>query len=248
MCGNENRVVAAAAVALALIATGCVNRAESSSPRPPSAVPSTPVPSAPVEPSATLPAEFTARVEGIGPAHVAKMGTSWKPGCPVPLTDLRVITMTHWDFEGAMREGELMVHERYATAITGVFAKLFDARYAIERMELANGYMGNDPPLAQRNNTVGFNCRAPVGGGRHRWSEHSYGRAVDINPDQNPYVSRSGRIEPLHGRPYVDRSLGEPAMLDRDHLAVRAFRAIGWRWGGDWSGTKDYMHFSATGR
>jgi hypothetical protein len=176
------------------------------------------------------------------------MGTSWKPGCPVPLTDLRVITMTHWDFQGAVRVGELMVHERYATAMTGVFAKLFDARYAIERMELANGYMGNDPPLAQRNNTVGFNCRAPVGGGRHRWSEHSYGWAVDINPDQNPYVSRSGRIEPLHGRPYVDRSLGEPGMLDRDHLVVRAFRAIGWRWGGDWSGTKDYMHFSATGR
>ena len=28
---------------------------------------------------------------------------------------------------------------------------------------------------------------------------------------------------------------------------IRAFASIGWGWGGRWSGTKDYMHFSATG-
>jgi hypothetical protein len=32
-------------------------------------------------------------------------------------------------------------------------------------------------------------------------------------------------------------------------LLVRAFRSIGWGWGGDWSGSvKDYQHFSSTGR
>ena len=30
---------------------------------------------------------------------------------------------------------------------------------------------------------------------------------------------------------------------------VRAFKSIGWGWGGDWTGdTKDYMHFSTNGR
>ena len=175
------------------------------------------------------------------------MGTSWKPGCPVALRDLRVIAMTHWGFDGHVHRGELMVHRRYTSDVVGVFGALFDARFPIEKMELANGYMGNDPPLAQRNNTVGFNCRAPVGGG-HRWSEHAYGRAVDINPDLNPYVSRSGRVEPLFGRVHVDRSLTTEGMIHADGVVVRAFRSIGWRWGGLWVGTKDYMHFSATGR
>lgn len=197
--------------------------------------------------SANSPARFVARVEPIGPEILPRMGTSWKPGCPVPLEDLRLIRMTFWDFEGVVREGELLVHERHTDDVAGVFRLLFQERFPIALMELANGYMGNDPPLAQFNNTVGFNCRPPVGGG-HRWSEHSYGSAVDINPDQNPYVSRGGRVEPPFGAPWVDRSLRRPGMIFPEGVAVRAFRSIGWRWGGDWSGSKDYMHFSASGR
>jgi hypothetical protein len=195
----------------------------------------------------TIPGRFVSRVSRVGPDHIARMGTSWKAGCPVPLEDLRVIAMRHWGFDGRVHDGELMVHRRYSRDVTNVFRTLFRARFPIERMELANGYMGNDPPLAQRNNTVGFNCRAPVGGG-HTWSEHAYGRAVDINPDLNPYVSRSGRIEPLYGKTHVDRSLTTDGMIHPHGLVVGAFRAIGWRWGGSWTGTKDYMHFSATGR
>jgi hypothetical protein len=29
---------------------------------------------------------------------------------------------------------------------------------------------------------------------------------------------------------------------------VRAFAAIGWEWGGDWTSLKDYQHFSLSGR
>jgi hypothetical protein len=190
---------------------------------------------------------FRATISSIGPATIARMGTSWRPRCPVPLEDLRSIVMPFWDFDGEVQTGELIVHRRHARGVVSVFEQLFAIRFPIERMEPANGYMGNDPPLAQFNNTVGFNCRAPVGGGRE-WSEHSLGTAVDINPDQNPYVSRSGRIEPPFGAPWADRTVREPGMIDRAHVAVRAFRAIGWRWGGFWKGTKDYMHFSVSGR
>jgi hypothetical protein len=30
-------------------------------------------------------------------------------------------------------------------------------------------------------------------------------------------------------------------------LLVRAFEAVGWSWGGQWTGSPDYQHFSATG-
>ena len=199
-------------------------------------------------PSASpVPAAFTVTIRRIGPETIARMGTSWRPGCPVPLEDLRSIVMPFWNFDGVVDTGELIVHRKHAAGVASVFEKLFAIRFPIARMEPANGYMGNDPPLAQFNNTVGFNCRAPVGGGR-TWSEHSYGAAVDINPDQNPYVSRSGRVEPPFGAPWVDRTLRKPGMIHAGHVAVRAFAAIGWRWGGFWPGTKDYMHFSASGR
>ena len=49
-------------------------------------------------------------------------------------------------------------------------------------------------------------------------------------------------------KPYVDRSLGEPGMIEPGDVVVRSFATIGWEWGGDWVTLKDYMHFSLTGR
>ena len=37
-------------------------------------------------------------------------------------------------------------------------------------------------------------------------------------------------------------------MIHEGDLVVRAFAGIGWEWGGHWSGSKDYMHFSLRGR
>jgi hypothetical protein len=80
------------------------------------------------------------------------------------------------------------------------------------------------------------------------WSQHAYGLAIDLNPIQNPDVAADGYVRNLHARRYRDRSLGLPGMIHPGDVAVRAFAAIGWKWGGDWNGHKDYMHFSATGR
>jgi hypothetical protein len=77
---------------------------------------------------------------------------------------------------------------------------------------------------------------------------HSYGLAVDVNPLQNPYVASNGFVRNRFARPYRDRSGQVPGMIHPDDVVVRAFSAIGWSWGGGWSGGKDYMHFSANGR
>jgi hypothetical protein len=40
-------------------------------------------------------------------------------------------------------------------------------------------------------------------------------------------------------------------IVHRDHarrILGGAFAAAGWRWGGNWSGSRDYQHFSSTGR
>jgi hypothetical protein len=95
-------------------------------------------------------------------------------------------------------------------------------------------------------NTSAFNCRHAVATGPRRWSSHAYGAAIDVNPLENPYV-RAGKVLPPRGRAYVDRTLTEPGMIHPGDEVVRAFRTIGWKWGGSWSSLKDYQHFSATG-
>ncbi|MDH5333749.1 MAG: M15 family metallopeptidase, partial [Thermoleophilia bacterium] len=83
--------------------------------------------------------------------------------------------------------------------------------------------------------------------GTRRWSEHAYGRAIDVNPIENPYVS-GGRTSHRASRPYLDRAPCRKGMACPGNLLVGAFRDAGFGWGGDWSGVKDYQHFSASGR
>lgn len=77
---------------------------------------------------------------------------------------------------------------------------------------------------------------------------HAYGLAVDLNPCENPYVESDGSVAHPHCRRYVDRNAGAKGMLHDGGVVVRAFAAIGWGWGGNWSGAVDYQHFSSTGR
>ncbi len=37
-------------------------------------------------------------------------------------------------------------------------------------------------------------------------------------------------------------------MIGPDSIAVEAFAAVGWEWGGDWNSLKDYQHFALHNR
>lgn len=171
--------------------------------------------------------------------------TSWRPGCPVPLSSLRYLRVSHMDFSGRERTGELVVHESDAMAVAIAFKLMWDARFPIERMHLVDDYGGSDDRSMKANNTSAFNCRPVAGSGS--WSQHAYGRAIDINPAQNPYVS-AGTVQPPAGRAYLDRRDVRPGMLVEGSAGVAAFDRIGWGWGGRWRTTKDHQHVSASGR
>jgi hypothetical protein len=178
------------------------------------------------------------------------MRFSHRAGCPVALPDLRHLTVSHVGFDGEPRTGELVVHADVARQVVAVFGRLYDARWPIERMQLVDVHRGDDDRSMAANNTSAYNCRTVAG--TSRWSEHAYGRAVDVNPVQNPYVQGSS-VAPPAGAEYadVDRSNGAevPRGVIRDgDVVVTAFRSIGWGWGGHWTGSKDYQHFSASGR
>src|SRR5690606_23153553 len=142
---------------------------------------------------------------------------SWRPGCPVGLDDLRLLALDHWGFGGRVDRGELGVHRDAAEALVGEFHRLFDARFPIERMEHFDVYGGDDDRSTMANNTSAFNCRRTTGG--TRWSEHAYGTAVDINPVQNPYVSRGRVLDPA-AAPYVDRTNHDPGTIHPGDVVV----------------------------
>jgi hypothetical protein len=179
-------------------------------------------------------------------------GTTWKPGCPVPLTDLRLVRFNYWDFEGELDRGPMVVHEDVAADVLWVFRRLFRARFPIKRVALAKEFVPAEfePRISSRRSiTYAFNCRpfvTPLGPGES-FSQHSYGWAIDINPVQNPYVLPSGFVRNLMARRYVDRSSQLMGMIHDGDVVVRSFTAIGWEWGGHWEGGKDYMHFSLPG-
>jgi hypothetical protein len=174
----------------------------------------------------------------------SRMASSWRAGCPVPLEDLRLLSLDHWGFDGGIHRGELVVHRDQVGQVLYVMRQLFDARFPIERMQLVDVYGGDDDRSMAANNTSAFNCRA-VSGRPGVWSQHAYGWAVDVNPVQNPYVS-GGRVSPPAGAGFVNRSARRPGMVENG--AVQAFASVGWGWGGNWTSSKDYQHFSATGR
>ena len=182
----------------------------------------------------------------IGPSlRSAMTGVSWRPGCPVALRDLRVITAHHVGFDGRTHTGRLIVHRDVAVDVASALRRLYAARFPIRRMVPIDAYGASDFRSIEADNTSAFNCRYVDG--TTRWSEHAYGRAVDLNPIENPYVS-GGSTSHRASVPYVDRTPCRRGMACPGNSVVKAFAAVGWGWGGDWSGDKDYQHFSASGR
>jgi hypothetical protein len=198
---------------------------------------------------AALPAgaAFRGSVAPIPPSLRDTMtGVSWRPGCPVGFDDLRLVRATHWGFDGRARTGRLIVHRDVARNVVDVLRRLYAVGFPIRRMVPVDAYGGSDFRSIEADNTSAFNCRFVDG--TTRWSEHAYGRAIDLNPIENPYVGSSGTTSHPASVPYLRRTPYRPGMAVEGGAAVRAFAAAGWSWGGRWSGAKDYQHFSASGR
>jgi D-alanyl-D-alanine carboxypeptidase len=176
----------------------------------------------------------------------AQLPYSWHAGCPVSPSSLRRVRLTYWGFDGRAHAGALDVNADAVPDVVHVFARLYAAHFPIRRMRPIDAYRGVDERSLAADNTAAFNCRYAVAPGAKRWSAHAYGRAVDVNPVENPYLA-GGRIHPRAGSAYLNRAKVRRGMAVRGGLLVRAFAAVGWLWGGRWSASPDYQHFSSTG-
>ena len=223
----------------------------SAQPQSPAPTP-TPTPTATPTPTLTQPKPtptydappFTSSVATV---TAASLGKSWHAGCPVGPDRLRALTVTYWGFDGRAHTGTLIVATVALAPMREAWRRMYAARFPMRRVTPVSAYGGDDNRSMAADNTSAFNCRYAVANGPKRWSEHAYGQAVDIDPYENPYTL-DGRVYPPGATTYTHRSDVRPGMIVPGSAPVRAFSAVGWGWGGRWSSSPDYQHFSASGQ
>lgn len=187
-------------------------------------------------------------MQPIPPAIKKRMdGKSYKKNEDISYSDLRYLSLKHYGFDGKIKSGEMVVHKDIAQDVVEIFYKLYKRNYPIEKMKLIDEYGADDTASMEDNNTSCFNYRL-VAGSTHL-SKHSYGCAIDINPQINPYIDSSGTISPKNGAVYADRDSSKcdgkykNYMIQRNDEVYKLFESYGFTWGGDWKTVKDYQHF-----
>jgi hypothetical protein len=170
-------------------------------------------------------------------------------GAPVGCERLSVVRFSYIDFAGRRHDdGAIVVLDAVAPAVQRIFATLYARRFPIAKAQTMEAYDGDDAAAMANNNSSGFNHRAVKG--TARLSLHAYGAAIDLNPMQNPYLTRTGdtvTVAPPGGVDYLNRRDHRPGKAERAGMAetvVEVFAENGFIvWGGDWDDPIDYQHF-----
>ena len=172
-------------------------------------------------------------------------GLSYPSGdCLIKYDDLSYVHVLYVDFNNETKEGELICANSLAKDFVEIFAKLYEAGYQLQEISLVDKYGADDDASCEANNTSAFNYR--VVDGSTKLSKHSYGRAIDINPMINPYVTFKTGVPSTKlacSQPYIDRSQEFSHKIDENDLCYKLFKEHGFTWGGDWKNVKDYQHF-----
>lgn len=198
-------------------------------------------------PPASIAANATAFTYTVSNVTAADMPSTWRPGCPIPPSQLRMIHLSYWGFDSTAHTGAIIVNALVVNDVVTIFRTLYQERFPIYEMVPQDRYGGSDNAAAEADDTSGFNCRYAVTNPPSRtWSAHAYGEAIDVNDVQNPYVDGSTIIPPA-GAAYLNRAKPQPGMAVPGGPLVEAFASVGWQWGGRWYPGTDYQHFSKTG-
>ncbi len=172
------------------------------------------------------------------------------PKCPAPeniLSELCTITVQHYGYDRNIHDGEIIMNVELADDVSAFFEYSLVLKFPIYSVIPIHKppFFFDDEVSCEANNTSGFNYRTIHNS--KTVSKHSTGRAFDVNPAQNIYVTYDQNGKETYRLPkngvYNTALAGT---LANEHPLIIFMKERGWTWGGDWtkeSGRIDYQHF-----
>jgi hypothetical protein len=172
------------------------------------------------------------------------------------------VDVPYKNFDGANAMGALVVRRELASEVGDIFEEIYKTDFKIAQVvlpEASTSKRSNDPAtgvaidneLMEKNITSGFNCRTLDG----KVDKHGLGRAIDINPLQNPMIEPNPFTSPHAAKftysPPAAEGTWETSRPDTlltrqskiGSKVITIFKQHGWRWGGDFKTIYDGQHF-----
>ncbi|HEX5968391.1 MAG TPA: M15 family metallopeptidase [Intrasporangium sp.] len=178
-------------------------------------------------------------------AKITATGT-WRPGCPVGRAGLTNVSVPHFGMDGTYHRGSVTVNLDVAADVIQVFNSLAAQRFPIRQAVPIEHFGGWDSASGRADNTTAFNCRKPSEANAPAdASPHANGRAIDINPRENPWIQpRTGAWEPDGHWTGSRRTLANEkyGLVVPGGIVHAIFTKLGWSWSG-LSRSRDAMHW-----
>jgi peptidoglycan LD-endopeptidase CwlK len=153
------------------------------------------------------------------------------PQCPKEIRDQqKVVAVLYWGFDHKVHRGQIVIDMDLEKDVVEVFELALKQQFPLQSViplahpTFRKDHLWNDALPMAANNTSGFNFRPATS--KKTLSNHAYGRALDINPLQNPYIKGDLVLPP--GAKYNAEAEGT---LSADHPITKAFLDRGWHWG-----------------
>jgi len=153
------------------------------------------------------------------------------------IDSLVLIDVLYISEDKKIHQGQLLINKVVEKDIKEMFDMMLKMQFVIKKVIPINIYKWSDDESMEDNNTSAFNYRFISG--TKRLSNHSFGRAVDINPKWNPVIYKNGKLAPKNGSYDMNR----PGTFYSEHPVVHEFKSRKWRWGGQFNKYKDMHHF-----
>ena len=150
--------------------------------------------------------------------------------------NLILLNVQYYSFDNKLHQGQLVANRNLRDDLITIFKLIKENRFPIKKAIPIAHYNWDDEKSMEDNNTSSFNYRFIAG--TKKLSNHSFGTAIDINPLYNPYIRKD-----LHQPKGSEYNPNQGGTITRDSFLVKAFKSLGWDWGGDWKDRKDYQHF-----
>ncbi len=174
------------------------------------------------------------------------------PNNPAPqevIDQLVSLNVAYKGFDGRQHQDIIEVNKAFKDDTITFFKYAYYLNFPIREVGVSSDsrFKWDDNKLMAADITSGFNYRAIAGSTAP--SSHGAGRAIDVNPRENPYITLDDNGNPNVAPAGAQWLSGAPGTLSGDHPLVQLMESRGWAWGGRWTlqdtdgAVIDYQHF-----